>query len=1318
MEAGMTPSDIGPYRLLDEIGRGGMGVVYRAEHRETGERVALKTVPVPREASLAGLRLEIHALSQIQHPGVVRIVDQGIEDGLPWYAMELLTGTTLQDFSASIWSSYSSLRRSASGTGREEKGIASAPGDAPSRGEPECSPAPSSALSPARRRSHASMGPAVGDARDERGPEGLSEPIQDETQDGDGQNECPPAAGGHLSEVLDFVRRLCDPLAYLHGRGIVHRDLKPENVFIRPDGMPILIDFGLISRSHDSIGRETLEVPEALIGTAAYIAPEQILGQRVDPRSDLYALGCMLYELVTGQLPFLGKTLHETLELHLWANARPPSQLVTDLPAELEQLLFGLLAKRPRERIGHADDVAVVLEQLGARSPSPGPASPDAQPYLYRPELVGRETTLLQLRRRLKQLRQQGGLVLLVGESGIGKTYLASEVARMAVSEGMQVVTGECQPLAGPNPAGEQPRGAPLHPFSRLLQTLADRCRQYGAEETHRLLGNGGRLLAAYEPSLAELPGQADELEPEGLAGEEARRRVLETLAAAIAALAVEQPLMVILDDLQWADEMSLGFLTSLPRSYFEQHHVLFLGTHRSDESNESLEELAARPGVERIELGRLGEPMVAALVGHMLAIAEPPRALVQTLARQTEGNPFLVAEYLRAAVGERLLFRQGGQWQVAETGEGYERLFPRSLRELVGRRLAGLTDATGQLLAAAAVLGREFEAGLLETMAGTDEETVLARLRDLFTRQIFEPVGQGYYRFVHDKLRELAYARIPEDERRRLHHVAAIAIERRYAGSERFPLYYRALAHHLKQAQVWPRAIEYLERAGEQALHDFSNREAVDLFNQALALSAYIPGVVDRARLAHWEGALVEAHLGLGQAEAGRRHADRALRHCGTPMPTSPAGWMLGLGGQVLRRVVGQVLPARPAPPFHGSPEESELLGEAAHVFNRMMEAFFLANDPIAGTYCGLRCLDLAEQLPPSAALARGYAFMTIVVGFTPLQAVARRWLERALVIADQLDSDVTRIYCLNRVSGYAIAVGRWQEARERLERAIALARELGDRRQLEEGLAIRGAGLHFEGQFAESVAVIREMAELAYDRGDPQTLCWARNIMAQSLGCLGRTHEALALLQEGRDWVDEEGGSVDRIYTYGSATMLHRQLGEWQAAEDYAARALACMEQQAPVQFFLGRSVASVATTYLALWEQAQAAAPAPGRLRQLSEGAQRACQIFRSFARALPFARPGAWTCEGTRAWLDGKTLRARWEWQAALREAERLAMPFEQAYAYFELGRHLDASERRRHLMRAGQLFEHLGALHELERTRQALSMPASRKVAAL
>src|SRR5262245_23560272 len=249
------PASLGPYRVVRPLGRGGMGVVYRGEHVETGEQVALKTVRVTHAKLLSSIRREIHALRRVDHPSVVRIVAEGIEGGLPWYAMELLQGDTLRIYIA---------------------GLATA----------EIESSPLAGTVTVRSHSAELAEPAASDL----GP--TSEPRQ--------QAYFATAAGGALPRTLTLMRAICDALAFVHGMGLVHRDLKPENVFLRDDGMPVLVDFGLALQLSGARGREVLQVGDELEGTPAYMAPEQIRGKLVDARVDLYALGCMLYESVTG----------------------------------------------------------------------------------------------------------------------------------------------------------------------------------------------------------------------------------------------------------------------------------------------------------------------------------------------------------------------------------------------------------------------------------------------------------------------------------------------------------------------------------------------------------------------------------------------------------------------------------------------------------------------------------------------------------------------------------------------------------------------------------------------------------------------------------------------------------------------------------------------------------------------------------------------------------------------------------------------------------------------------------------------------------
>ena len=244
----VTVDRLGPWRVERSIGEGGMGVVYLASHRETGERAALKTVRVTDPILLAGVRREIAALSRLAHPGIVRIVDQGTEGGMPWYAMERLEGETLR-----AWASSTVQRVSGTSTFFE-------------------------------------TGPRQ--TRDDRSlPKAAPGPL------------IAQAGGGALAELMMVMQRLCDALAYLHGEGIVHRDLKPENVLVLEGGHPVLVDFGLVTRFAGEASREVLEPVGDALGTRGYVAPEQAAGELVDARADLYSLGVMLYELLTGRLP-------------------------------------------------------------------------------------------------------------------------------------------------------------------------------------------------------------------------------------------------------------------------------------------------------------------------------------------------------------------------------------------------------------------------------------------------------------------------------------------------------------------------------------------------------------------------------------------------------------------------------------------------------------------------------------------------------------------------------------------------------------------------------------------------------------------------------------------------------------------------------------------------------------------------------------------------------------------------------------------------------------------------------------------------------
>lgn len=1293
LELPPIPESIGPYRILSIIGQGGMGVVYLGEHRVSSERAAIKTVRLPREALFSALRREIHALKSLRHPGVVRILEQGVESAMPWYAMELLEGRTLADWIRAAWKNQEGK---AAETPTVPVGVATTVPIRSSRGD-----------------SSARLSPRLSSIR-----------------------QGPPAAGGALPFALSVVRELCETLSFVHGEGIIHGDIKPENIFLCDGKAPVLMDFGIAWRTQGAVGREVLDVA-ASAGTVAYMAPEQIRGEIVDARADLYAVGCVLYEVVTGRPPFVESSIQDVMTAHLSAMPRRPSTIVEGLPPGLDDVMQMLLEKRPRERFGHADDIARALAALGsARLRPPAPGRP--RPYVYRPELVGRREALDVLTASLKRTRTgRGSAALVRGESGIGKTYLATTFAREAERRGFTVIAGACAAVAASSKQDAPSIDASLHPFGPFLQAVADRCLAMSPALTATLLGERGKVLAACAPFFAQLPGQDAIPDPPELASKAARARLLGALADTILVFASQSPLLLILDDLQWADELSLELLSLLLDGRGETTSLLILGTYRAEETTPALLELEARPGIGRVTLGRLDEESVSAMVSDMLALDAVPSPFVSFLAREADGNPFFVAEYVRTAVTEGLLRRNAsGRWEIDErkgpSGAAPRLPLPTSLHALVVHHLAGLSPGARRLALAASVLGREVSVELLLEVAELSDDAAMDALRELALRQILDEPEPGQLRFLHDKLREIAYTEIPKDPRRALHRRAAVAIEAHSQGAQDRARFYPQLAHHFRRAGDAPKAIEYLEKAGAQALASFANREAAGFFRDLIAVgeeallgsetlkarreSSSIVDIGRRRRLSartrlaftRWERQLADAHHGLGDLRATSQHAARALAWSGASPPEDGPSWALRLAREIPIQAAHRLLPgvlSRRAPlsgvvsrraPLSGALGTSDaevardLRRERARALVRLSKGSYFGSD-LRWVIASLWCVNEAEQADATEHAAKAYALVGLLFGTHRLPALARPYFALSRAAAERGSDPSALADCLSVEALSLVSRARWDEARAACAAAERITETIRDGHALENLWTITGMIDVSVGRFEESSEVFGRIARSAKERGDTQHVAWSLLGAGLAMLRLGQLDEVKRLIAEAEEPVTASEDQSMHVQRAALSAQVHLLEGDLRKAQKEAELVFSMVNGRMPVNAqVLGYS--GMAEVHLARWEQARLGRPEEAaRARKAAERALRS--LFLCSLRSR-IGAPIYYRLKGRERWLAGDEESARAAFERALELALELKMPYGEATARLELARVAPpgSAARGAHRDRAEALFE--------------------------
>src|SRR3954469_5575508 len=648
------------------------------------------------------------------------------------------------------------------------------------------------------------------------------------------------AAGGGRLEVERAVEIAADvtrALEHAHARGIVHRDLKPANVWIDDDGRARLGDFGLATteaRSRVSGG--------TLVGTVAYLPPEQALGEASSPSSDLYSLGALLYEMLTGQPPFPGDDAVSIISQHLHTDPVPPSRHNSEVPEALDRAVLRLLAKRPEDRPANAKDARELILAALTEQPAEERAANPLE-SLAGGVFVGRELELERLRESVDTaLAGRGSLQLLVGEPGIGKTRAAEELATYARVSGARVYWGRCR----------EDEGAPA--YWPWVQAIRSYFRDSDPVALAWQLGGGAAEVARLIPEVAEKL----DIEPgEGADSEEARFRLFDSVTSLLLAAARDRPIVIVLDDLHWADEPSLLLLRFAARE-LASSGLLILGTYRDVELGRHhplarmLGEMSGIEGSGRIPLRGLSVAAVERYI-EMTAGTPSPPGLAEAVQEQTDGNPFFVGEIVRLLASEGTLTAGGSAADLE---------IPQGVREGVGRRLDRLSEETNQALRVAAVIGRDFDEDLVWRVAELKPEQVLTAAQEALAERLVTDLGVRRSSFAHALVRGTLYEELSPPKRSALHERAGLAIEGICGGNVEERL--GELAHHFLAAAPrgdLTKAIDYAQRAGEQDMEQLAYEDAVDVYGRALEVLELMedPDEVLRCRLL----------LELGGAEA-----------------------------------------------------------------------------------------------------------------------------------------------------------------------------------------------------------------------------------------------------------------------------------------------------------------------------------------------------------------------------------------------------------------------------------------------------------------
>ena len=650
--------------------------------------------------------------------------------------------------------------------------------------------------------------------------------------------------GLSVNEVLKITVSVAEALEYAHERGVFHRDIKPENIMMTKDGTPKIMDFGL-AKAFDS---PSLTHAGTIVGTPAYISPESALGKKVDARSDLYSLGCVLYFMCTGVPPFSATDSIQLIYNHIHDYPLLPSSINERIPKQLDSIVMKLLRKNPMERFQDAGKLLDAIKGIEGLLNVPERvmiserSSDDILPnkvhtsssQIQTSSLIGVDQEVSLLKEAVDSvLMGEGKAAMVIGDSGQGKTRLCEELIDYGLLRGLKVIM-----IKGKENRSSTPN-----------YVLSDVFREFFFEAPQQLIykvcGNYGDVAAKVLPDLAGKLGRISDLSTQD--PNEAALRFQEGIYEIMKNMGKEMPVLLELDDLNYADYASLGIIRYRLENVKNINMFLLMTSIPIDDlENPILEKIVGNRSITSIRLHNLDKDQTAELIARQLA--EDKRNITDEFTNfiysRTKGNPLYVEEVLKLLIEKKMIFRKdSGSWDrkpIDEIG------IPSSVKGIIRERLSNIGEKGKEILSVSSVIGQEFDMDVLEKlMDSIDSDTLYNEIEKLEkTRILMERKtrpGQFKLYFGNPQVYSYFFDSVSMLRKKKLHGKIAQAMLSLYGDDDRDAL--QELAYHFLEAGDYENALKFGKRLAELWASSFQFERAAKQYRSALEIMDMLPG-------------------------------------------------------------------------------------------------------------------------------------------------------------------------------------------------------------------------------------------------------------------------------------------------------------------------------------------------------------------------------------------------------------------------------------------------------------------------------------------